>query len=98
MENKFHIRILQAGLWASLFFFGLISCGSDGKVIASVDDSELTEADAVVLMKHLGYDINNEAEYNAFIIEWCEREMLKKELEDTHPELYKLVKSSISNF
>ncbi|NVK63318.1 MAG: hypothetical protein HWE22_01975 [Flavobacteriales bacterium] len=91
MENKFHIRILQAGLWASLFFFGLTSCGSDGKVIATVDDSELTESEAMILMKHLGYDINNEAEYNAFIIQWCERETLKKELQETNPELYQLV-------
>lgn len=92
MENKRHIRILQAGLWASLFCFILISCGSDGKVVASVDDSDLTESDAWVLMKHLGYDPENKAEYDAFLEQWCESEALKKELEETNPELYKLVK------
>lgn len=98
LGNKFNIRILQAGLWASLFCFGLTSCKSDGKVIATVDDSELTESDAAVLMKHLGYNINNEDEYNAFIIQWCEHEMLKKELEDTHPELYELVQLRANAF
>lgn len=91
MGSKLHKLTLQAGLWASLFCFVLVSCDQKGKVVASVDDTELTESDAWVLMRHLGYDPNNTAEYDAFLKEWCENEALKKELESTHPELYKLV-------
>ena len=91
MESKRHIRILQAGLLASLFCFVLISCGDNSKVVASVDGTELTEADAWVLMRHLGYDPENKADNEAFIKQWCEQEALKKELEETNPELYKLV-------
>lgn len=76
---------------AGLFCFALVSCNNKGKIIATVDDSELTEEDAMILMEHLGYNINSEAEYDAFIIQWCEQETLKKELEETNPELFKLV-------
>ena len=91
LGSKLHKLTLQAGLLASLFCFALISCNSDGKVVASVDDSELTEADAWLLMKHMGYNPENKLEYDAFLKQWCESEALKKELESTDPEMYKLV-------
>ncbi len=91
MGSKLHKRILQAGLLASLFCFVLISCSSKDKVVASVDGVELTEGDAWVLMKHLGYDPNNKEDFDAFVKQWVEREALKKELNETSPELSKLV-------
>ena len=63
-----------------------------------MDDSELTEGDAWVLMKHLGYDPENKTEYDAFLKQWCESEALKKELEDIDPELYKLVQLRANAF
>ncbi len=91
MGSKLHKLTLQAGLLASLFCFALISCNSDRKIVASVDDAELTESDAWVLMEHLGYNPENKLEYDAFLQQWCENEALKKELESTDPELYNLV-------
>jgi hypothetical protein len=91
LGSKLHKLTLQAGLLTSLFCFVLLSCNSNEKVVASVDSTELTESDAWILMKHLGYDPDNKAEYDAFLNEWCENEALKKELISTDPELYKLV-------
>lgn len=91
LGSKLHKFTLQAGLLTSLFCFALISCNQKGKVVASVDDTELTESDAWVLMDHMGYNPENKLEYDAFLKQWCEREALKKELETTDPELFNLV-------
>lgn len=91
MGSKLNKFTLQAGLLAGLFCFTLLSCGNDGDVIASVDDVELTESDAHVLMEHLGYDIKSKADMDAFLEQWCQQEALKKELEETDPELYNLL-------
>lgn len=98
MGSKLHKHILQAGLLASLFCFILSSCNSNGKVVASVDGIELTEADAWVLMKHLGYDPKNKEDFDAFVKQWVEKEALKSELKETNPELWKLVDLRASAF
>lgn len=91
LGSKLYKQILQASLLAGLFCFALVSCGSNDTVLASVDDSDLTESDARVMMKHLGYNPDSKAELNEFVKQWCEHEALKKELEETDPELSKLV-------
>ena len=62
LGSKLHKSILQASLLAGLFCFALVSCGSNDTVLASVDDSELTESDARVMMKHLGYNPDSKME------------------------------------
>lgn len=91
MGSKLHKRILQASLLAGLFCFALVSCSSNDTVLATVDDSDLTESDARVMMKHLGYNPDSKMELDEFVRQWCQREALKKELESTDPELSKLV-------
>jgi hypothetical protein len=74
-----------------LFCF-LAACSDDDKVIASVGDSELTQSDAMVLMKHLGYDISNKAQYKEFINNWCENEIFNEELKTAFPDKWNLVR------
>lgn len=61
-------------------------------VIASVDESVLTENDALVLMEHLGYDPNSQEDWQAFVDFWIERQVFIEELKQTDPENYKLVR------
>lgn len=91
MGNKQHKRIFQASLIASLFCFALISCGKSDPVVASVDDLELHESEALLLMKHLGYDANDKAQYRTFLEQWCDNAMYRAELEARDPEQSKLV-------
>jgi len=86
-----HTYILQASLLAGLFCFALVSCGPNDHVLASVDDAELTETDARVMMKHLGYNPDSKLELEQFVRQWTEHEAMKKELAATDPELWKLV-------
>ncbi len=84
---------------ASLFCFVLASCGPKETIVASVDDVELTENDALLLMDHLGYDKNDPEEYQSFLEQWTENEMFKAELSEINPDQAKLVElraSSIS--
>ncbi|MFK7784327.1 MAG: hypothetical protein AB8B56_04375 [Crocinitomicaceae bacterium] len=92
MGSKLHKYILQASLLAGLFCFVLVSCGSNDNVLATVDDVDLTESDARVMMKHLGYNPDSKLELEEFVRQWCEHEALKLELEATDPELSRLVK------
>jgi hypothetical protein len=98
LGSKLHTRILQASLLAGLFCFTLVSCGSNDTILASVDDVDLTESDARVMMKHLGYNPDSKLELKEFVQQWCEHEALKKELEATDPELARLVKLRSSSF
>lgn len=77
---------------ASLFCFVFVACKAKDTVVAKVDDVELTENDAFLLMNHLGYDKNNQDEYNAFLEDWAENEMFNAELAKTNPDQAKLVK------
>lgn len=75
----------------SLFCF-LVSCSDNNKVIASVGESELTESDAIILMKHLGYDLKDKIQYKEFINNWCENEIFKEELKASYPDTWSLVR------
>ena len=78
---------------ASLFcFYSLVSCRENESVLAKVDTVELTENDAQILMKHLGYSAQNKDEYTKFIEEWCENEAFKNELKMEYPESWNLIK------
>jgi len=83
--------LLQAGIVVGLFCF-LASCSEKGNIIASVGDTQLTEDDAFVLMKHLGYDYKNKEEYKAFAQRWCDNEVYKQELQSRYPEQWNLVR------
>lgn len=92
MENKKRYLYKQAGSIVSLFcFFILLSCGKNEIVIASVDETELTESDALILMEHLGYNTNDEAEWKIFVDFWVDRQVFLEELKSKDLEKYKLV-------
>lgn len=87
MVNNQLYRLKQAGIIVSLFCFTLFSsCSGESKVVAKVDDHELLESDAAIIMEHLGYDINNKKDWQRFIQTWVENETLRLELEKEHPE------------
>lgn len=91
MVNKPKYHYKQAGIVVSLFCFILLSSCSQDRVIAKVDDSELVESDAFILMKHLGYDTKNKNDWKQFVELWCEQESLRLELQNQDPEQAKLV-------
>jgi hypothetical protein len=82
--------LFQAGILVGLFCF-LTACSEEDKVIARVGESELTESDAYVLMKHRGYDSKDKEQYREFINEWCESEIFNQELKVIAPEKWKLI-------
>lgn len=76
----------------SLFcFLTFVSCQSKDPIIASVDDTELREADALILMGHLGYDVNNDQDWIEFVDFWVERQIFLEELKSTNPTNHQLV-------
>ncbi len=98
MANKRNIAWKNAGKIVSIFcLLSLGSCTSD-PVVASVDDSELTQSDAQVLMKHLGYDIENQDDWMSFIDFWVDRQVFLEELKESNPNEYKLVQLRASSF
>ncbi len=89
MVNKIKYHSKRAGVIVGLFFLSLLpSCGTDEKIVANVDDHELTESDARILMEHLGYDYSNKADRAQFLNNWCELEAMRIELEKKEPEFF----------
>lgn len=89
----------QAGIIVSLFCLLLFtSCSDNEKVIASVEDVELTENDAFVLMRHAGLNIDSLAERNAFIDQWIENEVFKAEMKELYPDEWKLIQLRASGY
>ncbi len=83
----------RAGAIVGLFFLSmLVSCGTDENVVASVDDHNLTESEARIIMDHLGYDFDNKANRIQFLKNWCELEAMRIELENKAPELSETVR------
>jgi len=92
LENNVQYRLKQAGIVVSLFYFLLLlGCGKNEIIIASVDETKLTESDALVLMEHLGYNSNNEEDWKLFVDFWVDRQVFLEELKTKDPENYKLV-------
>ncbi len=89
---------MQASFFAGLFCFGLFSCGQKEKVVASVNEKELTESDAFILMEHLGYDIKDKKQYRAFLEDWCENESYMEELRSMDIDAANLVKLRSNSF
>ena len=76
------------------FFFFIIlfySCNNKN-IIASVDNIELSENDAFVIMSHLGMNPNDSIELKKFIDEWCTKEALKSEIKNEYQDTWKLIK------
>ena len=90
MASKRLTYLKQAGFVVSLFCF-LVSCSDSENLLATVGDVSLTENDAFVLMKHRGLDYADKKERKAFVKQWCEEEVYKQELQEKHPEEWKLV-------
>jgi hypothetical protein len=87
LVNKLKYDSKRAGVIVGLFFLSLLpSCGTDEKIVATVDDHELTESDARILMEHLGYDYSNKSDRAQFLNNWCELEAMRIELEKKEPE------------
>ncbi len=60
--------------------------------MATVDDHELTESEARILMEHLGYNYSNKADRVKFLNNWCELEAMRIELEKKAPELSEIAR------
>lgn len=90
--------IKRAGFVVSLFCFILLSSCSSDRVIAQVDDSELLESEAFILMKHLGYDSKKKEDWKLFVDQWCEQEALRLELLAKDAESAKLVSMRAQGF
>jgi len=92
LENKKRYRTKWAGIVVSLFcFFTLFGCGEKDIIIASVDKTQLTEADALILMAHLGYNSNDKEDWKLFVDFWVDRQVFLEELKTTDVEKFKLV-------
>lgn len=92
MVNKTTYSFKQAGFAVSLFCFTLFSsCNNSDKVIAQVDDSELLESEALILMEHLGYNRKDEKDFKLFLEMWCEQESFRLEILETDPQTAKLI-------
>ncbi len=99
MVNKAKYLTKQAGIVVSLFCFTLLcSCTGGDKVLAKVDDVELTESDALVFMQHLGYDVNSKMAKEQFVKQWVEQETLRLELINLDPSRSKLVEMRAQAF
>lgn len=74
----------------SLFCF-LVACSESDKVLATVGEVELTESDAYVLMKHRGLNFDDKETLRKFVVQWCNSEVYKQELQEKYPEEWQLV-------
>jgi hypothetical protein len=66
--------------------------------VASVNEKELTESDAYILMDHLGYDTKDKKQYQAFLEDWCENESYMQELRSMNEETARLVELRSNSF
>ena len=99
MVNKLKPYYFQAGTLVSLFCLLLFaSCSDNDKVIASVNDVELTENDAFVLMRHAGLNIDSIAEKNEFVDQWIENEVFKAQMKELYPEEWNLIQLRALNY
>jgi hypothetical protein len=99
LVNKFKYLLKQAGIVVSLFCFTLIcSCNSSDRTIAQVDDVELLESEALILMEHLGYDVKNKKAKEQFVNQWVEQESLRLELIKTNEAQAKLIEMRAQAF
>jgi len=99
LVNNLKPYYFQAGILVSLFCLLLLaSCSGNDKVIASVNDSELTENDAFILMRHAGLNFDSIADKNEFVDQWIENEVFKAEMKELYPEEWKLIQLRASNY
>lgn len=68
----------MVSLFCSLLLF---SCTDKGNEWAKVNDTVLTESDAIVLMEYLGYDPSRDEDRKKFTGEWINRQVFIQELE-----------------
>jgi hypothetical protein len=88
--NKSHF-IKQAGIIVSLFCFGLFYACEQETILAKVGKTRLTQKDAMLMMKELGYNVRNKKNWKLFIDQWCEQQVFKQELEQTNPSQARLI-------
>lgn len=91
MVNNSKIIAKWAGKLVSLFCCALLLSCSNDPVVASVDDTELLESDAEVLMIHLGFDVAKKEDWKSFVNYWIDRQVFLEELKKSNPEKYELV-------
>ena len=92
-NNYIYIYLKQVSIIPSLFFFLILFYRCDNKkIIASVDNIELSEDDAFIIMSHLGMNPNDTIELKKFINEWCTKEALKSEIKNGYQDTWKLIK------
>lgn len=92
------MTLFQASIIASLFCLSLLGCNSNEKIVASVDGTELSENEAFILMKHLGYTPTDKEQFRDFVERWCEQEAFKAELKSVNPETYDLAQLRAESF
>lgn len=91
MVNKTKITSNWAGKLVSLFCCALLLGCNQDSVIASVNDTELTDKDAQIVMEHLGYDVNSKEDWVNFVNFWVDRQVFLEELKTSNPKNYNLV-------
>ena len=92
-NNYIYMFIKQISIIPVFFFFVILFYSCNNKnIIASVDNIELSEEDAFVIMSHLGMNPNDTIELKKFIDEWCTKEALKSEIKNEYQDTWKLIK------
>jgi hypothetical protein len=92
------ISFKRAGIIAGLFCFTLLHSCTNNKVIASVDNVELTESDAYIIMSHLGMNPIDSTQLRNFVDDWCIKETFKAELKHEFLETWKLIELRAQSF
>ena len=98
MVSSLFISLKQAGVIAGLFCFTLLYSCNNNNVIASVDDVELTESAAYIIMSHLGMSPIDSIQLRSFIDDWCTKETFKAELKREFPETWQLTELRAQSF
>jgi hypothetical protein len=99
LESNRSNKFKRADLIVSLFCLLILgACSTKGEIVAAVNETEIYRTDAEMLMIHLGYDINSKSDWNTFLEQWTDNQMLKQELEQTYPDKAKLVQLKTTEY
>jgi hypothetical protein len=74
----------------------LFSCGDKNKSWAKVNDVELTESEAKVLMDYLGYEFDKTTHRKKFTEEWINRQVFLQELEQSDKTEFQLMQMNLN--
>jgi hypothetical protein len=82
-NNQLYLKI-KGGSRAALLCFALLSCNQSDKV-AQVNDKVLHRDDAELMMKEMGYNIDDSLDWRQFVEDWVNCIAFSEELKNTQP-------------